>query len=100
LLHRVCHLDELSQDAPYGFTVDGLKIVLVRKGDVVYALDGICTHEYAELDKGFVVGDLLVCPLHLSQFDVKTGAVVTPPAEIPLRTYTVQIKGGEVYVEV
>ncbi|MEM0120374.1 MAG: non-heme iron oxygenase ferredoxin subunit [Thermoprotei archaeon] len=98
-LVRVCRLDELDFDSPYHFERDGREYMLIRKPDGVYALDGICTHEYAELWRGFVSDELITCPLHLSQFNIKTGEVVTPPAEQPLRVYTVQIREGEVWVD-
>jgi len=42
----------------------------------------------------------VVCPLHLSQFDLKTGQVMNPPATEPLKTFNVQIRGDEIFVEI
>ena len=47
-------------------------------------MQGICSHEYFELDKGFLTGDSLTCALHLSRFDLETGEALDPPAELPL----------------
>ena len=66
----------------------------------IYAHDGTCTHEEADLSNGFVLGDRVVCPLHLSQFDLKTGEAVTPPATESLKTYKVKIENSEILVEV
>ena len=37
--------------------VDGTDILLVHLDGRVHALQGICSHEYFELDKGFLTGD-------------------------------------------
>ncbi len=66
----------------------------------IYAHDGTCTHEEADLSLGFVLGERIVCPLHLSQFDLVTGEAVTPPAVSPLKNYAVKIEGTAIYVEV
>jgi len=66
----------------------------------VYAVSGTCTHEEADLGLGFVLEGRVVCPLHLSQFDLKDGSVQNPPATIPLKTFNVKIDGGTIFVEV
>ena len=48
---------------------------------VFVALDTICTHQGGHCA---VQGQLLVCPLHGSEFALSTGAVVRSPAEFPL----------------
>ena len=32
----------------------GKAILVVNRGGTLYAVDGVCTHEYCELDRGFV----------------------------------------------
>ena len=64
--------------------VDGTDILLVNLDGTVHATQGICSHEYFELDKGFLTGDSLTCALHLSRFDLETGEALDPPAELPL----------------
>ncbi len=84
-------LDSFEAGRIHGLEVDGRQLILVN-------LDGICTHAYAELATGFLTGEYVRCPLHLSQFDVETGEAVSPPAEEPLRTYPVEVEGDAVYV--
>ena len=48
-------------------------------------MSGICTHEETDLGLGFVIEDRIVCPLHLSQFELKSGPAVNPPATVPLK---------------
>ena len=81
--------------------VDGTDQVLVinANGDVT-AVQGICSHEYFELDKGFLTAGTLTCALHLSRFDVETGEPLDPPAEVPLAVYDVVIEGDRILIEV
>jgi 3-phenylpropionate/trans-cinnamate dioxygenase ferredoxin component len=80
--------------------VDGTEPVLVvnLRGNL-RALQGVCSHEYFELDKGFLTGDTVTCALHLSRFDLDTGEPLDPPADEPLEVYPVFVEDGRVVIE-
>jgi len=80
--------------------VGGVHVLLSRIGGEVSAVEGICTHEETDLGLGFMIEERVVCPLHLSQFDLRTGQVLNPPAEIPLKRFNVKIEGETIFVEV
>jgi 3-phenylpropionate/trans-cinnamate dioxygenase ferredoxin component len=81
--------------------VDGIDPVLVVNLDGDFrAFQGICSHEYFELDKGFLTAGSLTCALHLSRFDLDTGDPLDPPAEVPLVRYPVVVENDRVYIEV
>jgi len=42
--------------------------------------------------------ELLKCPLHGSHFDLRTGAVLDEPADVPLKVYPVKVDGQDIYV--
>ena len=80
--------------------VDGTDILVVHDASTEWhATQGICTHEYFELDKGFLTDDTLTCALHLSRFDLGTGEALDPPAELPLALYPVTVEDGQVVLE-
>lgn len=80
--------------------VDGTEqVLLVHVGGVVRAVQGICSHEYFELDKGFLTAGSLTCALHLSRFDLASGEPLDPPADEPLAVYPVTIEDGRIIVE-
>ena len=81
--------------------VDGTDQVLVvnPNGDL-YAVQGVCSHEYFELDKGFLTAGTLTCALHLSRFDLESGEPLDPPAELPLVVYEVVVEGDRILIEV
>jgi nitrite reductase/ring-hydroxylating ferredoxin subunit len=41
----------------------------------------------------------LECPLHQACFDIRTGAALNEPAEVPVATYPVKIEAGGVFIE-
>ncbi len=49
-------------------------------------------------DQRLMCGQLVECPWHYGTFDVTTGAPVSLPCSIPLKTYPVQLEGDDVYV--
>ena len=80
--------------------VDGTEpLLLVNVGGAVRAVQGICSHEYFELDRGFLTAGTLTCALHLSRFDLSSGEALDPPADEPLAVYPVTIEGGRIIVE-
>ena len=83
-----------------GVEVAGTRLILSKINGEVHALSGTCTHEEFDLSEGIVVEDAVTCPLHLSQFDLRTGKVYNPPATEPLRVFNVKIDGETVFVEV
>jgi 3-phenylpropionate/trans-cinnamate dioxygenase ferredoxin subunit len=77
------------------------ELVLVTNLDGrFHATQGVCSHEYFELDKGFLSAGALTCALHLSRFDLETGDALDPPAEMPLVVYPVTVEDGRVLIEV
>jgi 3-phenylpropionate/trans-cinnamate dioxygenase ferredoxin component len=80
--------------------VDATQILLVNIDGEIHATQGICSHEYFELDKGFLTGNTLTCALHLSRFDLDTGEALDPPAELPLAIYAVVVEAdGQIVLE-
>jgi 3-phenylpropionate/trans-cinnamate dioxygenase ferredoxin component len=94
-------VDEVPPGTMMMAWVDGTDQVLVVNVDGEFrAFQGICSHEYFELDKGFLTAGSLTCALHLSRFDLETGDPLDPPAEEPLMRYPVVVENGRVSIEV
>ena len=81
--------------------VDGTdQVLVVNIGGDISAVQGICSHEYFELDKGFLTAGTLTCALHLSRFDLSNGEPLDPPAELPLAVYDVVVEDGRILIEI
>lgn len=77
---------------------DGAKILLVRRGDEVFALEATCPHAGGPLAEGVLVGDRVVCPWHKAEFCVRTGACTQPPALDELARFPVELRDGAVWL--
>ena len=93
-------VDDVPQGTMKMAWVDGTDQVLVVNTGELTAVQGICSHEYFELDKGFLTAGTLTCALHLSRFDLESGEPLDPPAEAPLAVYPVIVEDGRILIEV
>jgi 3-phenylpropionate/trans-cinnamate dioxygenase ferredoxin subunit len=94
-------VDEVPEGTMKMAWVDGTdQVLVVNTGGEFSAVQGVCSHEYFELDKGFLTAGTLTCALHLSRFDLSNGEPLDPPAEEPLAVYPVVVEDGRVIIEV
>lgn len=111
--HLVCSEAELPVNGMKPMKIEGDGVLIFHLEDGFFATQSNCTHVFAPLKKGKIVdGCKIECPLHRARFDIKTGAVAEwanfPPGiqmlnvirkEKALKTYTVVIENGNVYVD-
>jgi nitrite reductase/ring-hydroxylating ferredoxin subunit len=94
-------VDEVGDGEMKMVWVDGTdQVLVINNGGDFAAIQGVCSHEYFELDKGFLTAGTITCALHLSRFDLSDGEPLDPPAELPLEVYQVVIESGRVLIEV
>ena len=91
-----------EDDAPDGtlrrVEVEGRAVCLGRVARQWVAFDDTCTHQECALSGGELDGAIVVCPCHGSEFDVRTGDVLSPPALDPLPIYEVRVEAGALEV--
>ena len=93
-------LSELQDATPTQVEVDGIPVCLVRMGDTVKAVHDTCSHQQWSLADGMVWDNGVECSLHGSTFDLDTGKPSSLPAMKPIPTFTVEIVGDDVHVDV
>jgi nitrite reductase/ring-hydroxylating ferredoxin subunit len=79
-------------------TVGDAPVAVYNVGGTFYATSDLCTHEGGYLHDGDLESMNVVCPLHGSCFDIRSGAVTCGPADVPIRTYNVHIHEGIIQV--
>src|SRR6476620_8134847 len=97
---KACDAKTLNNGEMIDFDFEEKKILIYKVNNKIFATDRICTHAYADLSTGFVNEDetTVTCPLHMSRFNLETGMPENLPAEVPLKTYKVEIREGWVYI--
>ncbi|WP_067935390.1 Rieske (2Fe-2S) protein [Alicyclobacillus kakegawensis] len=91
--------DHVQSQGLCAVCVDGRDIVLAAVGDQVFALDNRCSHADCALSEGMMDGYAILCPCHGSEFDLRTGEVLNPPAKRPVATYRTKVEDGRVWVQ-
>ena len=93
-------LDSIVEGKPVKLTKNGKEVCVARVGNEVFAIEDNCSHQDAALSEGEQNGYKIECWLHAAEFDLRTGAALTPPASAPVKTYPVSIDGNNVVVEI
>jgi nitrite reductase/ring-hydroxylating ferredoxin subunit len=105
---------EFSDGAKKKVTLEGQEILLARVGGNYYAVSNQCTHMNGDLSAGKLEGNIITCPRHASQFDIRNGQVIrwmkgsgisyaiakALKGPKPLPTYPVKVEGDIISVEV
>lgn len=90
-LEPVCPISEISKDKPKLFTIDGVKILVVKDDDnKIWVFDSTCTHADKSLEHGKwdSKNAQITCPFHLAVFSISQGGLaIKPPAVLPLKIY-------------
>src|SRR5437868_1836319 len=79
--------------------LDGQEVASANLNGELGALQNECTHRGGPLGEGILMGDVVECPFHAGQFNIRTGEVVNAPPSEPIATYAVQVEGDDIKVE-
>jgi 3-phenylpropionate/trans-cinnamate dioxygenase ferredoxin component len=94
----VANVADVAPGTTKRVVIDGREILICNVDGSFFAIEDVCTHDGAPLDQGDLDGNCIVCPRHGAMFDVRTGDALTLPAVIPLSTYAVELKDGEILI--
>jgi nitrite reductase/ring-hydroxylating ferredoxin subunit len=109
--HIVARASEIPPGSNKVVGVDGRDIVVFHVSGEFFALLNRCPHEGAPLDKAVCIarltspepgvyqrsriGEMLRCPWHGWEFDIRNGQSYFDPARVKIRSYPVVIEDGE-----
>lgn len=97
---NVAGRDDLEEDDVIKVEAEGKKIAVFLVDSHYYAIDDGCTHEQASLSEGYLEDTVIECPLHQGTFCIKTGRALHAPAEHPVNTYDVEVRGERIFLRV
>ena len=95
----VASLEEVPAGQPRLVEVHGVRVVLARVGDTVYACGDVCEHRGGPLSEGKLSGSRLACPWHGWLYDVKTGQYSFPGRGASVPSYRVRVDGDDVFLD-
>ena len=97
---RAATKSDVPENGMISVNVDGNDILLARIGDDFFATEDWCTHAAGMLHEGYLHADTceVECPIHEGYFDLRSGEATNPPAEEPVTTYAVELRGDDIFV--
>jgi nitrite reductase/ring-hydroxylating ferredoxin subunit len=99
----------LTSELPPGkmTTVDvlGRTLLVANVDGAFFAMDGICSHGFADLSRGRLDGFMVECPRHFARYDVRDGKLVRRPVDaeghaFDLRSYPVTVDKDRIIVDI
>jgi nitrite reductase/ring-hydroxylating ferredoxin subunit len=96
---RCAALQDLAPGNCRIVNVAGRDLALFNVNGDVFCLDNTCLHRGGPLGDGVLDGDIVTCPWHGWQYNVRTGELLIDPS-VKIATYPVRVEGNEVQVAV
>lgn len=108
--HQVCFVDELPLGGRRIVEVEGRSIGVFNVNNEFYAVRNRCPHKGAPLCRGMIKGlvvgevyqfkieregEILKCPWHGWEFDLKTGGSIFNPHKTRVKSYEVSVEPVE-----
>ncbi|MBP6251212.1 MAG: Rieske 2Fe-2S domain-containing protein, partial [Rubrivivax sp.] len=88
----------LTDAVPLLGHAQGEPVIVVRRGEALFAVGALCTHYGGPLAEGLVVGDTVRCPWHHAAFRLRTGEAVRAPGLNAVSCRQVTLRDGRVIV--
>jgi nitrite reductase/ring-hydroxylating ferredoxin subunit/uncharacterized membrane protein len=91
--------NELEESKPRRVESLGYPILLVKRGDAIFAVTEMCPHAGGPLSEGALEGDCIRCPWHGSLFSLRTGDVVEGPSVYCVQKFDTRVQNGNIEVK-
>ena len=95
---KVAEVDEIEEGQMMAVEVDGEPVCLANVYGEICAFTDNCTHISGPLSEGDLENEVVTCPWHGAQFNVRTGKVVRGPARQDILTYPVRVEGQSILI--
>jgi nitrite reductase/ring-hydroxylating ferredoxin subunit/uncharacterized membrane protein len=92
-----CDEADLKDQTLTGAHANGTSVLLIRKGELMYALADRCSHRGCSLHEGTLADDTVICPCHSSTFGLD-GTLLKGPATSPQPSFEVRAYEGKIEI--
>jgi nitrite reductase/ring-hydroxylating ferredoxin subunit/uncharacterized membrane protein len=89
---------QLQEGRPTRVVVDDTPVLLLKQGELTYAIHDRCSHRGCSLSEGEVEGDEIVCGCHGSRFSLRDGSVINGPATAAQPAFQVREDAGRLEI--
>jgi nitrite reductase/ring-hydroxylating ferredoxin subunit len=89
---------DLVEGRPVVVEDERVPVLLLRRGEEIFAVEEWCPHAGGPLSEGAFEGGVVECPWHQSRFCLRDGAPLQGPAAVPLRTFEVREADGRISI--
>ena len=96
---KVANTNDLRPGEGKIVEVDGNEVALFNVNGEFFAINNTCPHRGGPLGEGMLEGNVVTCPHHGWQFDVKSGQNANMPGP-NVSCYKVKVEGNDVFVSV
>jgi nitrite reductase (NADH) small subunit/3-phenylpropionate/trans-cinnamate dioxygenase ferredoxin subunit len=96
---KIASTSDLPPGSAKTVEVNGKAIALFNVGGTIFATDNACLHRGGPLADGMLEGEVVTCPWHLWEYNVRTGEKVGNTS-LKVATYPVRVEGADVKVAV
>lgn len=93
-----CDSAQLQQGRPTRVVVGDTPVLLLRDGELVFAIHDRCSHRGCSLSEGELEGQEIICACHGSRFSLRDGSLKAGPATSPQPTFQVRDRDGVIEV--
>ncbi len=94
---RVAGTSDIAPGSGMVAEANGQSIAVFNVDGTYYAIDNTCVHRGGPLGEGDLDGEVVTCPWHGWQFNVKTGVSVNNPSAC-VKSYPVKVEGTDIKV--
>jgi 3-phenylpropionate/trans-cinnamate dioxygenase ferredoxin component len=96
---KCAELSELAPGASKTVEVAGRALGLFNVGGTIHCLDNTCLHRGGPLGEGTLEGEVITCPWHHWQYNVRTGENLFDPG-VKVTKYSIRVEGNDIKVSV
>ena len=96
---RVAKVGDITPGGMAAYEVDGNPVAVANVDGQFFAFSNVCTHRGCQLSDGQLDSVNVICPCHGSRFDITTGAVITGPATVAIKTFDLEVVGDDLLVQ-
>ena len=94
---KAASINEVPANCGIQVVIEDEEIALFNLNGEYYAVSDICPHRGAPLSEGYIEEDKILCPLHLFDFNLKTGQSQIA-SHLRVETYPTKVENGYVFI--